>query len=102
MAAYPLPPLNTRIGFHYYPDTLHYRESDLHAWLPELQCLGATWLTLCAPLDRAIPEYFLEGLLHAGIEPILHFSGKPEDAVSIPEMKIFLDSYAKWGVHYVV
>ncbi|MDD5370246.1 MAG: hypothetical protein PHQ40_14280, partial [Anaerolineaceae bacterium] len=42
------------------------------------------------------------GLLHAGIEPILHFSGKPEDAVSIPEMKIFLDSYAKWGVHYVV
>lgn len=102
MANFPLPPRNTRIGFHYYPDTLHYRESDLHAWLPELRALGATWLTLVAPTDRAIPEYFLHGLLAAGIEPILHFRSAPEDTINIPEIKIFLDSYAKWGVHYVV
>ena len=28
-----------RIGFHYFPDTAHYRESDLRAWVPELQAL---------------------------------------------------------------
>jgi hypothetical protein len=93
---------NSRIGFHYYPDTYHYRESDLHAWIPELRSLGAAWLTLTAPTDRAIPEYFINGLLRAGIEPILHFQVPPETQINLPEIKIFLDSYAKWGVQYAV
>jgi len=36
--------ITNRIGFHYYPDTFHYREKDLQTWLPELQGLGAGWL----------------------------------------------------------
>lgn len=63
----------SRLGFHYFPDTVHYRESDLRTWLPELKKMGAAWLTLCAPPDRAIPEIFLRGLMRDGIEPILHF-----------------------------
>jgi len=102
MAAHPLPPLNTRIGFHYFPDTVHFRESDLHAWLPELRSLGASWLTLVAPLDRAIPEYFIQGLLRAGIEPILHFQCSLEEQIRTEELEIFFQSYAKWGVHYAV
>jgi hypothetical protein len=62
----------SRLGFHYYPDTLHYRASDLYTWLPELKAMGAGWLTLVAPPNYAIPEPFLHGLLAAGIEPILH------------------------------
>ena len=23
-----------RLGIHYFPDTIHYREQDLQAWLP--------------------------------------------------------------------
>ena len=66
-------PTNNRLGFHYYPDASHYTDSDLRTWLPELKQLGANWLTLVAPRDRAIPEAFVTGLLQAGIEPILHF-----------------------------
>ena len=36
----------TRIGFHYFPDTLHYRDVDVNTWLPELQALAASWLTV--------------------------------------------------------
>ncbi len=63
----------SRIGFHYYPDTLHYRVGDLETWLPELQGMGAGWLTLLAPMERAIPETFISGLMNGGIQPILHF-----------------------------
>jgi hypothetical protein len=102
MPKLPLPPKNTRLGFHYYPDTQHYRESDLQIWLPELRSLGVTWLTLKAPLDRAIPETFLTGLLSAGIEPVLHFSLPLSNALPIGDLSFLFEAYARWGIHYVV
>ena len=57
-----------RIGFHYFPDTQHYRQSDLQTWLPLLHELGAGWLTLQAPDNRAIPEAFIRGLIDGGAE----------------------------------
>ena len=62
---------HSRLGFHYAADSLHYREKDLQTWLPELQKMGAGWLTLQAPAERAVPEVFLSGLLQANIRPIL-------------------------------
>ena len=101
MEQFPQPPHNSRIGFHYFPDTLHYRESDLNTWLPELQSLGAAWLTLTAPMERAIPEAFLRGLQLAGIEPILHCD-LPLARASVSEsFQLLLKSYANWGVHYI-
>jgi hypothetical protein len=102
MPKLPLPPKNTRLGFHYYPDTEHYRESDLQTWLPELQSLGVTWLTLQAPLDRAIPETFLTALISAGIEPVLHFPLPFSHSLWIEDLKFLFETYARWGVHYVV
>ncbi|MDP6584344.1 MAG: hypothetical protein QF535_06785, partial [Anaerolineales bacterium] len=63
---------NTGIGFHYYPDELHYRSTDLDYWLPKLQNLGASWLTLVSSTNRSIPETFLSPLVQSGIEPIIH------------------------------
>jgi hypothetical protein len=102
MELFPTPTVNTRLGFHYYPDTLHYRESDLNAWLPELHALGATWLTLVAPHDRAIPELFIRGLVTSGIEPILHFHLPLEQHAQINDLRLLFHTYARWGVHYVV
>jgi hypothetical protein len=102
MATLPTPPNNTRIGFHYFPDTDHYRESDLNTWLPELRSVGATWLVLLAPSRRAIPEYFLNGLLEAGIEPILHFPFNLAAPPEPQELAFLLASYARWGAHYTV
>lgn len=101
MEHFPTPPHNSRLGFHYFPDTLHYRESDLNTWVPELHSLGASWLTLTAPVERAIPEPFLRGLLAAGIEPILHFD-LPLARTSVTEsFQLLLKSYANWGMHYL-
>ena len=57
-------------GLHYFPDTLHYRQSDLATWLPELHELGVGWLALRAESSRAVPEFFLRSLIGAGITPI--------------------------------
>lgn len=100
MEGFPQPASNTRYGFHYFPDPHHYRESDLRAWLPELRALGATWLTLVAPPERAIPEPFLRGLLDAGIEPVLHFRFPLSSPPAPDEMRLLLETYARWGVHY--
>jgi hypothetical protein len=102
MKEIPTPTPDTRIGFHYFPDTLHYRENDLRAWLPELRALGASWLVLVAPPDRAIPEPFLRGVMDAGIEPVLHFSLPLQAAPAPEEMRLLFDTYAHWGVRYAV
>ncbi|MBI4769465.1 MAG: hypothetical protein HY784_03390 [Chloroflexi bacterium] len=91
-----------RLGFHYYDDSLHYRAADLERWLPELQALGARWLTLLAPLNRAVPEPFISGLLAAGIQPVLHLRPvAPIHAVDLAELRPLLETYARWGVRYL-
>jgi hypothetical protein len=102
MANFPTPPGNTRLGFHYFPDAHHYRESDLHAWLPELKALGASWLVLLGPAGRAIPEYFLSGLLAAGIEPVLHLPLPVGDPSPARDLEVLFHTYARWGLHYLV
>lgn len=91
----------TRIGFHYFQDTQHYRENDLDTWLPELKELEAKWLVLKAPIDRAIPEHFIQGLLEAEIQPILDFDLSPDQMPPSPELFFLYNIYAKWGLKYV-
>ena len=92
---------DTRLGFHYFPDSLHYREVDLHAWLPEIKALGGSWLTLIAPNDRAIPEAFLRGLMREYIEPVLHFRLPVDRPTDLDSLSLLLKAYADWGVRYV-
>lgn len=92
----------SRLGFHYFPDTDHFRESDLNMWLPKLKSLGAGWLTLLAPQNRAIPEHFISRLLESGIEPVIHFDLPIEAPVQPDSLAMILNSYAKWGIRYVI
>lgn len=92
----------SRCGFHYFPDTVHYRESDLLTWLPELQSLGAGWLVLRSEIDRAIPEMFLSGLKAARIEPIIQFQFGLESMPNLKEAGTLLEVYARWGARYVI
>lgn len=91
-----------KIGFHYYQDTDHYRRSDLTRWLPELEALQASWLGLEAPLNRAVPEDFISGLLQAGIQPVLHFRLPPDKVPSVGDYELLFETYARWGVKYLV
>jgi hypothetical protein len=90
-----------KIGFHFYPDTDHYRRSDLKHWLPELESLQVSWLGLEAPLNRAVPEHFLTGLLQAGIQPVLHFRLPPDTVPRAADYELLFETYARWGVKYL-
>jgi hypothetical protein len=94
-------PQKNRYGFYYFPDTTHYRENDVHTWLPELQTLGASWLTVLAPPDLAIPETFMRPLIEAGIEPIIHLPLSTNGSGSAQELRILFEAYAHWGVRYI-
>ena len=93
--------LRSRLGFHYFPDTFHYRESDLQTYLPEWMSLGMNWLTLQAPTDRAVPEYFINGLVNNRIEPILQFNFSLAQPPAVEEIQLMLESYSRWGVRLV-
>jgi hypothetical protein len=96
-------PSNTRrLGFHYFSDANHYREHDLDVWLPKLQSLGCSWLTMLAPAERAVPEYFINGIINAGIQPILHLNSPIEPFRQESSLQLLLESYAHWGVKYLV
>jgi hypothetical protein len=91
----------SRLGFVYYPDDRHYARTDLEAWLPVLQGLGAHWLTLRASLSRAIPESFVQGLLEAGIQPIVHIPIRVDQA-NLPDATPLFECYRHWGIRHVV
>lgn len=92
----------SRIGFHYFPDHLHYHQDDLERWIPILREIGAAWLTLQGEAIRAIPEEFIRGLLAEGIEPIIHFPLDLSNPITLEQLQPMLTAYAKWGVRQVI
>lgn len=90
-----------KLGFRYFPDSLHYRDTDLQTWLPALQALGARLVVLSAPEDRAIPEGFVRGLAAGGIEPVVQFRLPLAEPVDHHGLAVLLQAYASWGVTYV-
>jgi hypothetical protein len=91
----------TRFGFHYFPDTVHYRQTDLSNWLPELKRLRASWLTMIASPARAIPEFFVSGLLAESIQPVIHFPLSVLPSPKSDEIGLLFDNYARWGVRFI-
>lgn len=90
-----------RLGFHYFPDTLHYTERDLQLWLPILVKLGANWLVIRSDTGRAIPESFITSLKQAGINPFIQFNlplGKPP---AMEEVSPLIESYIHWGAMHI-
>jgi hypothetical protein len=100
--SHPFPDRPTRIGFHYIQDTLHYRESDLQTYLPELAEMGASWLVLKSSIDRAIPEYFIQALLQKGIEPLIQFDFSLSQSPTPGDCAMLFEAYARWGIHGVI
>ena len=92
---------NYRIGFHYFPDLYHFRQADLHHWLPVIQSLGARWITLLSHGKRAIPEFFLNGLQSQQVEPVIQIQNYHHNIRTWDELKPIIQAYAKWGIRYI-
>jgi hypothetical protein len=97
----PILPKKGRLGFHYFPDSLHYSLRELQNWLPILHSLGSSWITLVAPESRAIPEPFIRTLVDANIAPVLQFDLPLDILTRRNSLRILLESYRDWGVRYV-
>lgn len=96
-----LPPL-PRLGLHYFPDINHYRQNDLKQWLPILQELRVSWLTLYANSRFSIPEAFLSTLGEHKIRPIIHLLSPLNQATSPADFSLLFKQYARWGSKYIV
>jgi hypothetical protein len=90
-----------KLGFHYYPDTDHYTESDLNTWLPVLESAGASWLTLLARDDGLIPQHFIEAITGVGIKPIIQIQA-PIGSLRLAKVYPTLRTYAEWGIEHVI
>ncbi|MEX1248886.1 MAG: hypothetical protein WEA61_10435 [Anaerolineales bacterium] len=91
-----------RLGIHYFADTEHYSQADLERWLPVLQALGVNWITLPAPLDRAIPSEFIGALIESEIQPVVHLNLPLTQTLPVDDFAPILRAYASWGVRYIV
>ena len=89
--------LPSRIGFHYFPDSLHYQEKDLNLWLPRLKDLNAAFLVLNSPTNRAIPEEFISALKQAKITPIINFNLPLSQNTPWGDLEVLMRSYGRWG-----
>ncbi len=92
----------SRIGLHYYSDTLHYRIDDLKHWLPVFKNKNIHWLVLKADIKKAIPEFFIKALIKAAITPIIEFNLPIDQLPQTKDFLILLQVYARWGVKYIL
>lgn len=90
-----------RLGFHYFPDTLHYTERDLQQWLPVLLDLGASWLVIRSDATRAIPENFITSLKQAGINPFIQFDLPLGRMPVSEEISPLVSAYIRWGATHI-
>ena len=63
--------------------------------------MGAQWLVLETPSERAIPEEFLRPLIASQIEPILKLSMPLTDPPKPADLEVLINVYAGWGVNYI-
>jgi hypothetical protein len=100
-ASYPRPQNDSKIGFHYYPDSRHFREEHLARWLPELKKLQISWLTLRASPREPVPATFLQGLREADIEPVVEIDHEQGFFLEKRALVQQAAHYARSGVRYI-
>lgn len=90
------------IGFSYFSTSEYLIRKRVDTWFPLLHQLGGTLVVLTADFTRAIPEDVIQTARENGLEPVIHFKSELPVARKFNDLSIILDSYARWGVQYVI
>ena len=90
------------IGFSYFSTPEYLIRKRVETWFPIMSQLGGTQVVLKADFSRAIPEDVFQTARENGLEPIIHFISELPLARKFNELSIILDSYARWGVKFVI
>jgi len=102
LGEYPRPPGDTGIGFHYFPDMHHYGREHLETFMPKLQDMGVSWLTLLSPPSSIIPDHFIRTLVNAGIEPVIRvYTPTVEVPIDQNQLRGLAQAYRNLGVRYI-
>ena len=94
--------LPNRLGFHYFPDSTHYTEKDIHRWLPALKEINAQWLVIQSPVNRAIPEDFIRSFSESGIDLVIDFNAPLSVQLDWHDLELLMAFYGKWGAKYAM
>ena len=90
------------IGFTYFSTPEYLIRKRVETWFPIMSQLGGTQVILPATFSRAIPEDVFQTAKEYGLEPIVHFTTELPLARKFNDLSVILDSYARWGVQYVI
>lgn len=91
-----------QLGIHYFADGLHYRQEDIHQWLPVIKSLRLPWLILHTTARSSIPETFVRTLIENEIQPVIHFQPALAAPPTTQDFSLLFKLYARWGVQRVV
>ena len=94
--------IRQNLGFSYFSAPEYLVRNRVETWFPILASLGGSQLVLEANFDRAIPEDVFQSAYENHQEIIIHFKGELPLARKFNEVAILLDTYARWGVKYVI
>ena len=61
---------NHHFGLHYFIDAERYSDTDANLWAARLREIGAEWIVLKNPENRAIPESFIQTFTKNGLNII--------------------------------
>lgn len=90
-----------RLGHQMVIANQNYTQETLSEIAAQLDMFGANWVLLDAPEGRAIPEFFITGLVEAGISPIIRLALDLAKPAIINDIHAELTAYANWGVRYI-
>lgn len=91
-----------RVGFHYFPDILHFNDAEIQRWLPILKRLQAQWLVILTPIERAIPESFIQAFSSEEINLIIDFDLAAGMPFIRSDLEPLIEVYGKWGAKYIL
>ncbi|MBG0788540.1 MAG: hypothetical protein H0S79_25920 [Anaerolineaceae bacterium] len=90
------------LGFSYFSAPEFLIKNRIDTWFPLLKELGGKQLIIEASFNRAIPEDVFQTAYANDQEIIIHFTDELPLARKFNDVAVLLDTYAKWGVKYVI
>ena len=94
--------IRQNLGFSYFSAPEYLIKNRVETWFPILKELGSKQIIIEASFDRAVPEDVFQTAYENDQEIIIHFVEELPLARKFNEVAVLLDTYARWGVKYII
>lgn len=94
--------IQQNLGFSYFSAPEYLIKNRVETWFPILKDLGSKQIIIEAGFDRAVPEDVFQTAYENDQEIIIHFVDELPLARRFNDVAVLLDTYARWGVKYII